>query len=321
MSHSLPPGEAAEAAELPSVAICTAGRDLPALRRAVESVYRNTPGPVSVIVVSQGDHDAIASALVGMPVRQLRDSGFGASRARNLALEESVSEIVVFTDDDCEVVGTMALDLIRMMIEYDIAACFGSVMSDDPVNSEGFVPTYVPRRQATMRGRSGKLLDGGIGACMALRRSAVQGVGGFDERFGPGTKPLSNCEDGELTYRLLRAGYTIGHCPSAVVHHYGRRPWISARRYGFETFKAIAAAYSMYAWRGDVAAAAVVAHQFLLAALSSLRSLAHLGRPGLTRHAGLLAGCFAGIWITPRGGVTSATLSGRATQKVGPHVS
>ncbi len=51
-------------------------------------------------------------------------------------------------------------------------------------------------------------------ACVLLRRSAYERVGGYD----PGL--FMYAEDVELSYRLRREGYELRYCPSAVVWHY-----------------------------------------------------------------------------------------------------
>ena len=51
-------------------------------------------------------------------------------------------------------------------------------------------------------------------ACVLLRRSAVESVGGYDDTL------FMYAEDVELSYRLRRAGYLLRYCPAAVVWHY-----------------------------------------------------------------------------------------------------
>lgn len=51
-------------------------------------------------------------------------------------------------------------------------------------------------------------------ACVLLRRSAIQAVGGFDETL------FMYGEDVELSYRLRRAGHVLRYCPQAVVWHF-----------------------------------------------------------------------------------------------------
>jgi GT2 family glycosyltransferase len=51
-------------------------------------------------------------------------------------------------------------------------------------------------------------------ACVLLRRSAVESIGGYDEVL------FMYGEDVELSYRLRNAGFLLRYCPSAVVFHY-----------------------------------------------------------------------------------------------------
>lgn len=51
-------------------------------------------------------------------------------------------------------------------------------------------------------------------ACVLLRRSAFNLVGGYDETL------FMYAEDVEYSYRLRRAGYLLRYCPAAVVWHY-----------------------------------------------------------------------------------------------------
>ena len=53
------------------------------------------------------------------------------------------------------------------------------------------------------------------GACMLVRRSALEEVGGFDERF------FLYCEDKDLCRRLRAAGYDVRYEPRATVRHRG----------------------------------------------------------------------------------------------------
>jgi GT2 family glycosyltransferase len=56
-----------------------------------------------------------------------------------------------------------------------------------------------------------------IGANMAFRVAALQAVGLFDERLGPGA--CGHEEETEMSARLTRAGFRIGYAPLAVAFH------------------------------------------------------------------------------------------------------
>jgi len=51
-------------------------------------------------------------------------------------------------------------------------------------------------------------------ACVLLRRSAMEQIGGYDERI------FLYAEDVEVSYRLREAGFTLKYVPSAIVWHY-----------------------------------------------------------------------------------------------------
>jgi GT2 family glycosyltransferase len=53
------------------------------------------------------------------------------------------------------------------------------------------------------------------GACMLVRRSAYEAIGGFDERF------FLYCEDTDLCLRLWESGHAVRFEPRAEVHHVG----------------------------------------------------------------------------------------------------
>ncbi|MEJ5366489.1 MAG: glycosyltransferase [Desulfosoma sp.] len=69
------------------------------------------------------------------------------------------------------------------------------------------------------RTRAGKISDvvTGVGFCMLLRRSALQVVGFFDERYGRGY-----CEDSDLCMRLTSHGYRTVVAENVFVYHKGR---------------------------------------------------------------------------------------------------
>ena len=62
---------------------------------------------------------------------------------------------------------------------------------------------------------------------MATYRSAIDCIGGFDERLGPGTC-FPAAEDNDLGFRLLEAGFHIIYDPASVLYH---RSWRTEKDY------------------------------------------------------------------------------------------
>ena len=55
-----------------------------------------------------------------------------------------------------------------------------------------------------------------VGFCLLLKRSILDEVGLLDEFFSPG-----NCEDDDLSLRIIKAGYELVLCKNVFMHHFG----------------------------------------------------------------------------------------------------
>jgi O-antigen biosynthesis protein len=278
-----------------SVIVCT--RDRPdQLDTALRSILASSYDDFELLVVDQSTTDASRGIVERFAQRDQRvrlrpDSGTGVSRARNIGLAATSGELVVFTDDDCEV-GTDWLEAMVRALDEDPEAgiAFGSVVPVECDPKEGFIVGYVPPLRERLTGRLAKLQDGGIGANMAFRRRAIQAVGGFDEMLGPGAY-FPSCEDGDVAYRVLASGKALLHVPEARVLHHGFRDWRSGSLLTRRTYIAIAAAYTKYVRLGDRVAILLLLQQVQVAALNVVTCLLRGNRPlGLRRLFGLAIG-------------------------------
>ena len=111
--------------------------------------------------------------------------------------------------------------LIRALINGGTKAVVtGRVLPTSPETPGGFVPALVVREvPAVYEGRVGA--DVLAGGHMAIYRSIMQRVGGFDERLGAGAK-FPAADDNDLGFRLLELGYRIIYVPEAILYH---RAW------------------------------------------------------------------------------------------------
>ena len=87
---------------------------------------------------------------------------------------------------------------------------------------------YVPQRFHVVRRIGEKASVEGVGACMAVRRSTLTAVGGFDEELGVGAR-LCSAEDTDIAVRALLAGFYVCETPDAAVWHHGFRNWSVAQ--------------------------------------------------------------------------------------------
>jgi glycosyltransferase involved in cell wall biosynthesis/GT2 family glycosyltransferase len=199
-----------------TVVVCTRGRAelLERSLRSIAASLRRAPG-VDCLVVIQGGGDAeVVKRELGRHGRVIVDGGVGTSRARNLASAAASADILLFTDDDCEVPPSWVVDHLAALADGSAVASFGSVVGLSRFG-QGADPTAHPARH--YRGSAPWWI--GHSSNMAVRRSALLAVGGFDERLGPGARARVMGEDNDLIYRLLRDSGMVTAGVGAPVQH------------------------------------------------------------------------------------------------------
>lgn len=212
---------------------------------ALESLRRQSLDQRSfeVIVVDDGSVDETSEVARSFGARVVRlEVNQGTAGARNAGVEAAIAEIVAFIDDDCEADPSWAQEMLRPFQEDAVVGAGGRVA---PESARAFVRRYLRANNPleplgvelleshnlgyrlllyVMREALGNHPSDEIYACaganMALRRSAILEVGGFDEeiRFSP--------EDEDLCRRLhqRRGGALLRYVPAAVVvHHFDER--------------------------------------------------------------------------------------------------
>lgn len=204
------------------VVIPTAGRT--SLAHLLESLASSRgPRPARVVVVDDRPDGrtplvdgAYPHATTGVDVVPGRAAG--PASARNAGWQQARAEWVVFLDDDVVVtrdwLSRLADDLAR--VPADVAASQGRITVPLP---SGRRPTDWERNVQGLERAQWATAD------MAYRRSVLEEVGGFDERF-----PRAYREDSELALRVLAAGYRIARGRRVAEHP--ARPagfWTSVR--------------------------------------------------------------------------------------------
>ena len=197
--------------------------------------------PLEVIVVDNASRDGSADAVAQrFPAATLvrNDDNVGFARACNEALRLSRAPYVLLLNSDAEV-KPGAVAAMRRLLESRprVGAVGPRTVAPDGAVEVSFGPHLTPlrewRQRRLVRGvrarrpealRRAAALSAAehepawvSGACVLLRRRAIEQVGGFDEGF------FLYEEDVDLCRRLRQAGWTILFTPAAeVVHHLGR---------------------------------------------------------------------------------------------------
>jgi glycosyltransferase involved in cell wall biosynthesis len=188
----------------------------------------------NLTVIDQSDDSLTADALMHFAadprLTVLKSAQIGLARARNLGWKNTNAELLAFTDDDCEASPDWLQRLAAALAQDErIAVAFGAVRAAGYDRRGGFVMAYTPRRFHVVRHIREKARMEGVGACMAVRRSMLTALDGFDEELGIGA-PLCSAEDTDIAVRALLAGYYVCETPDAEVLHYGFRSWALGER-------------------------------------------------------------------------------------------
>lgn len=293
---------------LPSatVAICTRNR-AEDLARCLAAVSQLNHSGHEVLVVDNCPSDNSSFDVVqGYPAfRYLREDRPGLDIARNRALAEAKNEIVAFTDDDALPDREWLTALLRPFSHPQVLCVTGMTLpleleTEAQIGFEEYSPFckgFQPRRfRAT---HTNPLATGqmGAGANMALRKSLVQQVGGFDEALDAGTATQSG-GDHEMFARILARGYEIVYEPSALSWHRHRRTAEELKKAIYGYGSGVYAHWArLFTVEKEYSAAKLPLHWFFRSQLPALgRSL--LKRPG-SMPSGLLwaelKGCFDGL--------------------------
>jgi glycosyltransferase involved in cell wall biosynthesis len=279
-----------------TVCICTRDRG-ESIGSTIRSLGASTHRDFDVVVVDQSATGNTEVAVRALMLAQdgltyVRASLSGLSRARNTALEHARGPIVAFTDDDCEVDADWLHHLVTAFSQYPrVGQICGEVIPGPHDPLTGFIPDYrIPARRL-LASPWLKWREGGIGANMAFRLDCLRDTGPFDSVLGAGG-PLHSCEDGDMTYRLLRCGYHVLQLPEAVVIHHGFRTWAEGQRLMERTGMGVGAAYMKQVRLHDVAILPTLLVEWMRC-ISWIRLLTLRRRSGLRRFIGYMKGMVA----------------------------
>lgn len=204
-----------------------------------------------LIVVDNGSGDDIADTLKSrypevILVASTKNLGMG--RGNNLGIKKAQGEFLCILNDDIVLQRDSLAVLYREMRADDKIGLIAPKL----INADGtfqpscfrFPSLATPILRRTFFGRIfKKQLDGYVageadsgaprecdwimGSCLFVRKSVLDKVGAFDERF------FMYFEDTDLCRRIRRAGFKVLYCPAAaVIHEHSRysaqKPWYTA---------------------------------------------------------------------------------------------
>jgi GT2 family glycosyltransferase len=140
--------------------------------------------------------------------------------ARNVGLKHAKGDVVIFCDDDVVVAADYIEQHVRCYSDPAVGAVAGRVVSKMDAalsHPSGAIGRVMPDGSfiANFHGEQRGEVDFGMGCNMSFRRSALEEVGGFDERYTGGFYR----EEGDAFARVKRRGHRVVFEPDACLEH------------------------------------------------------------------------------------------------------
>lgn len=186
----------------------------------------------------------------GRVFRLEENRGFAAGCNHGFAF--SAGEVVIYLNSDAVMPRSGLIRLVQSLMASGSIAAAGP-LSNSVGHHQLTATTYTSfdtldcfADEFAQRQAADTDVDMLVGFCLAVRRQAIEEVGGFDEGFGLGT-----FEDNDLCYRLRRAGWRLVISQRAFVHHEGS---MTLRRIVPEPGSLLAKNHARYLakWKEDI---------------------------------------------------------------------
>lgn len=205
------------------------------LEDCLNSIFDNSPSfEFEVIVVDNASIDESSQMVTDyFPFVKLiyNDSNKGFSYANNRGIEKSIGQYILLLNSDTIVFKKALEDMVNFMDSNSEAGVLGCRL----LMSDGIIQPYIfgddPTLSYLLKRNIRKLLrlddfhnwktdqvlevDWVTGACMMVRREAVEKAGLMDENI------FMYFEDNDWCYRIRKVGFKIYYNPKAEIIHLG----------------------------------------------------------------------------------------------------
>ncbi len=186
------------------------------LDACLDSLKRQSYPDFETIVVDDGSSDATAriGEAAGVKTRRLDHRGLGA--ARNAGAAAASGEILAFLDADACADRDWLYHLVETMTRRGVGAAGGPNFPPRPRTALAAAIATAPGAPREVPGGDDQL-EQLCGCNMALRKRALDEIGGFDPLF------THAGDDVDLSWRMRVRGETLASAPGATIIHERRR--------------------------------------------------------------------------------------------------
>jgi glycosyltransferase involved in cell wall biosynthesis/GT2 family glycosyltransferase len=192
-----------------SVVVCTRNRPQ-LLSRCLEALAAQT-GDFEVVVVDQSDAPGLIPG--DHCFHHLPHQERGLAAGRNAGVRAASGNVIAFLDDDA-VPGFSYIRTLKKTFEEDaeLAAAAGRILTLE--DGRPYARVHDDRPRPIDRSDWLPFLGGNF----AIRRSVINQIGPFDERFGAGRRWASG-EETDYFFRMQYRNYRVAYVPALVIHH------------------------------------------------------------------------------------------------------
>lgn len=213
-------------------------------KACIQSIRRSQlQDPYEIFVVDNASKDdsgeVLTADLTGIETH-FSPTNLGFAKAVNLALRETTGEFVLLLNPDIIVLKDAIEQLLQFMRAHPrVGIATGQLVNPNGTVQESVFRFYTPATILYRRTFLGRLpwarrhlqniflrdadlqreqsVDWVLGACMCVRRKAIEEVGPMDERF------FLYFEDMDWCRRFWEKGWEVWYVPSARFAHYHKR--------------------------------------------------------------------------------------------------
>lgn len=193
--------------------------------RCLESIRKYTTEPYELIIVDNGSTD------LTLPYLRLQSDvilienavNAGFSKGCNQGAALATGDHILYLNNDTIVTPNWLTNMLRVLHSSEDVGMVGPFTNYSSAHQQ--IPvTYTDLWDLNNFAKEHEQKFAGtvtevrrlVGFCMLMKRSVVEEVGGFDERYG-----LGNYEDDDLCLRTANAGYRMLIANDSFIHHVG----------------------------------------------------------------------------------------------------
>jgi GT2 family glycosyltransferase len=218
------------------VSVLIGSRNRPdVLSQCLESVLNQNYPDFEVLVLDDASDNidlcqALMKRLSDPRLRCLRSNiQLGVAGGRNLLMREAGGSILCVIDDDAYF---ESCDAIRAFVDIFCSDSKIGIVACKVVNHQGNNTDLLVPFSRYWRYRKPDITDIAqdvsyyLGTCHAIRREVINHCGTYAEDM------MFGCEELDLSYRVVSAGYRIYYEPSIIVHHYPQSSVVTTGKQG-----------------------------------------------------------------------------------------